>query len=165
MGVSTTTLLLWRNWRYLDLLKLCVSCVPKFIKETWPKGTIVCPSERSMIQVFYMAYLLKCDHILGDSSRDLFFPERWRSRLQPWNGQVNSPSQEGHVCRIARSSFFVQTFENISGWDSRSTTQDLLEEDVLFYRPGVEQEALVHRVFLVVTFCYLEDGLPVRSSS
>ena len=39
----------------------------------------------------------------GDSSRDLFIPDRWRSPLQPFQkGHVNSPSQKGHDRRIAR---------------------------------------------------------------
>ena len=32
----------------------------------------------------------------GDSSRDLFVPDRWRSRFTFEKGHVNSPSQKGH---------------------------------------------------------------------
>ena len=36
-------------------------------------------------------------YLPGDSSRDLFIPDCWRSRLQPFQrGHVNSPSQKGH---------------------------------------------------------------------
>ena len=39
----------------------------------------------------------------GDSSRDLFIPDRWRSLNHPKKGHVNSPSQKGHDRRFCQA--------------------------------------------------------------
>ena len=47
----------------------------------------------------------------GNSSRDLFIPTRWRSPVQPLKGsRFHSPSQKGHVYRIARQTKVCSVF-------------------------------------------------------
>ena len=50
----------------------------------------------------------------GDSSRDLFIPDRWMS-LSHLKGVTFPPSQKGHVnCRIARAEFFFSIDQTLS---------------------------------------------------
>ena len=45
----------------------------------------------------------------GDSSRDLFIPNRWRSRFQPLKkGHVSSPSPKKITSRIAKEPHFLR---------------------------------------------------------
>ena len=43
--------------------------------------------------------------IPGASSRDLFIPDRWRSRWIELKGSRFKPSQRGHLCTIARHEY------------------------------------------------------------